>query len=129
MPENTSNPFGSSDLRLPDDLRGPLLQHLAELRRRYLGRGWGGRVGFGRKPALIVIDLAKFWTQPEAQIGSDLESIIAATSRVLAAARAIKIPVFFTTYAFDPADPPSPQSKKLRLNLAPGDEGKFELDL
>jgi maleamate amidohydrolase len=121
-------PFGSSDLRLPNELRGPLLEHLAELRRRYLGRGWGGRVGFGRRPALIVIDLAKFWTQPQAQIGTDVESIVAATCRVLEAARAIQAPVFFTTYAFDPADPPSPQNKKLRLNLSPGDEEKFELD-
>ena len=126
--ENSAVPFGSSDLRLPHDLRGPLHQHIAQLRERYLGRGWGGRVGFGKRPAVIVIDLAKFWTEPKAQIGSDLESVIAGTCRVLAAARAAKIPVFFTTFAFDPADPPSPQNKKLRLNLKPGDEPLFELD-
>ncbi len=39
--------FGSSDLRLPDELRGPLLAHLADLRERYVARGWAGRVGFG----------------------------------------------------------------------------------
>jgi maleamate amidohydrolase len=121
-------PFGSTDLRLPDGLRGPLIEHLAELRQRYLNRGWGGRVGFGRRPALIVIDLAKFWTQPQAQIGTDVESIVAATCRVLAAARAADVPVFFTTFAFDPADPPSPQNRKLRLNLTAGDAAKFELD-
>jgi nicotinamidase-related amidase len=126
--KDTTVPFGSSDLRLPNDLRGPLLQHLAELRSRYLSRGWGGRVGFGQRPALIVIDLAKFWTQPQAQIGTDVESIVSGTCRLLSAARAAKVPVFFTTYAFDPADPPSPQNKKLRLNLQPGDERKFDLD-
>jgi len=120
--------FGSSDLRLPGDLRGPLVQHLADLRSRYLSRGWGGRVGFGRRPALIVIDLAKFWTEPEAQIGSDLESVVTSAVRILAAARAASVPVFFTTYAFDPSDPPSPQNKKLRLNLHPGGERQFELD-
>ena len=36
--ENSPVPFGSSDLRLPDELRGPLREHLAELRRRYLAR-------------------------------------------------------------------------------------------
>jgi maleamate amidohydrolase len=123
-----STPFGSSDLRLPDDLRGPLKQHLAHLRERYLARGWAGRVGFGQRPALIVIDLALFWTQPQQQIGSDLETVIENACRVLAAAREAKIPVFFTTFAFDPADPPSPQNRKLQLKLSPQDASLFELD-
>jgi maleamate amidohydrolase len=126
--DNSAIPCGSSDLRLPDSLRGPLLQHLADLRSRYLSRGWGGRVGFGHRPALIVIDLAQFWTQPTAQIGADLESVVQNTCRVLAAARAAQVPVFFTTYAFDSSDPPSPQNRKLRLNLKVGDERLFELD-
>jgi maleamate amidohydrolase len=120
--------FGSSDLRLPDELRGPLLTHLAELRRRYLDRGWGGRVGFGSRPALIVIDLARFWTEPERQIGSNLDPVIEAACGVLAAAREARIPIFFTTFAFDPADPPSPQNKKLRLKLSAADEPLFDLD-
>lgn len=128
MTGKQGNSFGSSDLRLPDELRAPLREHLAQLRQRYLSRGWGGRVGFGTRPALIVIDLARFWTEPKAQIGSDLESVIAGACRVLAAARAAKIPVFFTTFAFDAADPPSPQNRKLQLKLSPGDEGLFELD-
>src|SRR5262245_18381494 len=126
--DNSPVPFGSSDLRLPDELRGALRTHLAELRGRYLARGWGGRVGFGSRPALLVIDLAKYWTQPQTQIGADLESIIASTCRLLAAARAAGVPAFFTTYAYDPADPPSPQNRKLRLKLSPQDEPLFELD-
>src|SRR5437762_2697544 len=120
--------FGSSDLRLPDDLRIPLRQHLAELRSRYLARGWGDRVGFGPRPALIVIDLARFWTEPERQIGANLESVIENACQILAATRRAGAPVFFTTFAFDPADPPSPQNRKLRLHLKPGDEQLFELD-
>jgi len=124
----TPPPFGSPDLRLPDDLRGPLLDHLKQLRARYVARGWAGRVGFGDRPAVIVIDLAKFWTVPKEQIGADLDSVIENTARVLTAARAAGAPVFFTTFAFDPADPPSPQNRKLCLNLKPGDEPLFELD-
>ena len=127
-PDKLGTGFGSSDLRLPDELRGPLRDHLAELRKRYLARGWAGRVGFGHRPALIVIDLARFWTEPKMQIGSDLDSVILATCDVLAATRAAQIPIFFTTFAFDPADPPSPQNKKLRLKLNPADEPLFELD-
>jgi nicotinamidase-related amidase len=47
---------------------------------------------------------------------------------MLAAARAANIPVFFTTYAFDPADPPSPQNRKLVMKVKAGDERVFELD-
>jgi maleamate amidohydrolase len=119
---------GSSDLRLPDELRQPLHAHLAELRERYLARGWAGRVGFGKRPALIVIDLARFWTQPQNQIGTDAEPVLLATLRMLEAARANRIPIFFTTFAYDPNDPPSPQNKKLQLNFKPGDEKLFELD-
>lgn len=124
----TSLPFGSQDLRLPDNLRGPLREHLAQLRERYLQRGWGGRVEFGQRPALLVIDLAKYWTESTQQIGANLDSVVEGACRVLAAARIAKIPVFFTTFAFDLADPPSPQNKKLRLKLKPGDEPLFELD-
>ena len=129
MSSETSTPrFGSPDLRLPDELREPFLKHLAYLRERYLSRGWAGRVGFGKRPALIVIDLAKYWLVPQVQIGADLTAVLDQTLRVLAGAREAGIPVFFTTYAFDPADPPSPQNKKLCLNVHAGDEAMFELD-
>jgi maleamate amidohydrolase len=85
-------------------------------------------VGFGKRPALIVIDLARFWTQPEAQIGADVESVLQASLQLLAEARATQLPIFFTTFAYDPSDPPSPQNKKLQLKLNPGDERLFELD-
>lgn len=113
---------------MPDSLREPLQQHLEDLRQKYLERGWGDRVGFGQSPALIVIDLAHFWTRPEHQIGTNADSIVQHACQVLAAARSVGIPIFFTTFAYDPADPPSPQNRKLRMNLQPGDERLFELD-
>lgn len=121
-------PFGSPDLRLPDDLRGPLMEHLKDLHQKYLSRDWAGRVGFGDRPALIVIDLAKYWMTPQVQIGSDLSYVLEQTCRVLAASRQAKIPIFFTTFAFDLADPPSPQNKKLCFNVQEGDDHLFELD-
>ena len=126
--EDTCPDFGSADLRLPDELRAPLRAHIAALRERYLDRGWGARVGFGSRPALVVIDMAKFWLQPDGQIGSDLTSVLDATCRVLESARSAEIPVFFTTFAYDPAEPPSPHDEKLQLRLGENPEPLFELD-
>lgn len=122
-------PFGSDDLRLPDALRSPLRAHLAALRERYRRRGWGGPMGFGRRPALIVVDLALAWTDPRRpEVGSAVDSVVEATARVLEAARAAGIFMVFTTWAYDPAAPPSPHDAKNALHLGPGDEKLLELD-
>jgi nicotinamidase-related amidase len=119
---------GSADLHIPAGLRGPLLAHLDELRERYRRRGWAGRVGFGSRPAVVVIDLACYWLDASQQIGSRLDAVVDATCRVLGAARAKNVPIFFTTFAHDPAEPPSPHDRKLKLDL-PADAARlFELD-
>ena len=88
--------FGSEDLRLPDELRAPIRAHLAEIRKRYVERGWAGRVGFGYHPALIVIDLALWWTDPRNRCqGSSVDSVVEAACRLLNAGRAARIPIFF----------------------------------
>src|SRR5438094_470743 len=121
--------FGSEDLRLPDELRDPIRAHLANLKQRYLKRGWGGRVGFGERPALIVTDLAIWWTNPaNGCTGSDVESVVEASCRLLKAARTAGIPVFFTTWDHDLSFPPSPHDKKQIYIRKPGDERMFQLD-
>src|SRR5262245_46581959 len=108
---------GSADLRLPDALREPLRAHLRDLHERYRQRHWGERVGFGNKPAVVVIDLARFWLDPGQQIGSHLDCVVEATCRVLQGARAARVPIFFTSFAYDPAEPPSPHDRKLQFQL------------
>jgi nicotinamidase-related amidase len=77
---------------------------------------------------VVVIDLARFWLDSAKQIGSHLDPVVASVCRILAAARAASVPVFFTTYDHDPAEPPSPHDRKLRLDL-PADVGDlFALD-
>ena len=121
--------FGSDDLRLPDELRGPLRAHLATLRQRYVERGWAGRIGFGRRPALSVIDLALWWTDRRNLCqGSDVDAVVAASCSLLERARAAKMPIFFTTWDCDPSMPPSPHDAKVRMELRPGDERLFQLD-
>jgi maleamate amidohydrolase len=59
------------------------------------------RIGFGERPALINIDLANAWTRegnPFACEGMDL--VIPGVQRLLAAARARRIPIVYTTTAY-----------------------------
>jgi maleamate amidohydrolase len=73
-----------------------------DVRQYYLDRGFGGRVGFGSSPALVVIDMAAAWIDPTAPIGSDnVEAIVPSIRALLATAREREIPIFFTTMAFD----------------------------
>jgi maleamate amidohydrolase len=73
-----------------------------ELREQYLAAGFAGRVGWGQRPALLVIDMAGAWTTPSEQIGSDLSQVVAQIKRVLDVARErTAVPIFFTTMAYD----------------------------
>ena len=60
------------------------------------------RFGFGQQPALVVIDMAYGWTDPAYAGGSArLDPAIDAIRKLLPAARAKKVPVYYTTSAYD----------------------------
>jgi nicotinamidase-related amidase len=65
----------------------------------YKERGiFQARFGFGKSPALVVIDMAYGWTDPAYAGGSArLDSAVAALQKLLPAARTKGIPIFFTT--------------------------------
>lgn len=67
------------------------------------------RMGFGAKPAVLVIDLANAWTRPGTPYYCDeMDVIIPATRQLLDAARAKGLPIVFTTMAY--IDPEGPNS-------------------
>lgn len=68
----------------------------------YAKRGFQNKIGFGKKPAVIVIDLALGWTDPKYPLGSNLDAVIQNTKEVLEVARRKGIPRVFTTMAYDP---------------------------
>ena len=73
-----------------------------ELLRYYTERGWCGRMGFGERPALIVVDLARAWLNPNSTVGSDLSAVVENVIEILNKARKGRIPIFFTTIAYEP---------------------------
>jgi maleamate amidohydrolase len=62
----------------------------------------GQSVTLGTRPAVLVVDFSRGFTDPECTLGSDLTREVEATSRVLAVAREREIPVIFTTIGFEP---------------------------
>lgn len=67
----------------------------------YQQRGFGNKVGFGERPALLVIDFIKGFTDTNCPLGSNLDKEIEATKKLLERFRAEKLPVHFTTTAYD----------------------------
>jgi nicotinamidase-related amidase len=74
---------------------------VSDTRDVYGERGFGGRQGAGRHPALVVIDLNYAFTDPESPLHCDTDSAVQATARLLAAAREGDRPVAFTTIEYD----------------------------
>ncbi|MBS0553021.1 MAG: N-carbamoylsarcosine amidase, partial [Proteobacteria bacterium] len=49
---------------MDNELNTMLKQAFAQASKLYQERGFQRRVGFGKKPALINVDLANAWTRP-----------------------------------------------------------------
>ena len=58
-------------------------------------KGFARSIEPGLRPAVIVIDLSKAFTDPASSVGSDLDEVVANTCRVLDAARRRAVPIFF----------------------------------
>ncbi len=67
-------------------------------------RGFGLSIGFGRRPAVLVIDMIQAFTDPKAMLGAELSPQIVATQALLTSARARGLPIFFSTVSYDDVD-------------------------
>ena len=72
----------------------------------YAKQQFGQKTGFGRLPALLVVDFVNGFTDPEILGGGNILDAVEATKPLLAFFRAAKLPVVFTriVYADDGAD-------------------------
>jgi maleamate amidohydrolase len=69
--------------------------------KRYVRAELGGRVRSFRRPGVVVVDLARGFTEPASALGSDLSTAVGATRRLLDAARDSGRLVVFTTIAYE----------------------------
>jgi maleamate amidohydrolase len=66
--------------------------------------GFGGRIGYGSRPALLVVDVTLGFTDPESPLGAEMSDVVAAIRRLILAARQASVPVMYTSVAYREAD-------------------------
>lgn len=71
-----------------------------ELRRR----GFGGFGGVGKRPCLLIVDVAAAFTNPASPLCCNDDGAVAAISELLEAAREAAIPVIYTTVVVGPKE-------------------------
>ncbi|WP_343314914.1 isochorismatase family protein [Brucella sp. BE17] len=64
-------------------------------------RGFAGRSGFGKSPALVVVDFCKAFTVPEHQLGSDSLLEITETNHLTDSFRKHGLPVFYMIICYE----------------------------
>lgn len=70
----------------------------------YDARGFGGRQGAGRRPAVVVVDFIQGFTNPESRLACAADGAVEATRSLLDAAREAGALVVFTTVAYTDED-------------------------
>ena len=82
---------------MPSD---PIRNAIQSVRDFYEEQGiFMNQYGFGERPALLIIDMAYGWTDPEYATGSQrLDEAVAGINRLLPICRKKEIPVIYTTY-------------------------------
>lgn len=72
-----------------------------DLARDYLKAGFNRRLGFGKRPALLMVDFMDAYFIKSSPLYARVEKTAAIAARVLAAARAGKTPVIYTRVVYD----------------------------
>jgi maleamate amidohydrolase len=78
-------------------------EHLAELHETLSARGFAGRMGYGSRPAVLVVDLIRGFTDERCPLASDLDTQVANTRRILEVAREAGAVVVMSTVHYDEA--------------------------
>ena len=63
----------------------------------------GHKLGYGKRPAIVVVDFQIGFTAPErSPLAGNLDAEVAATNKLIVAARKKNVPVIFTVVGYDP---------------------------
>jgi len=62
---------------------------------------FGGKIGFGKSPAIVVVDFQKGFTLPDAMAGGDMTREVEATAKITTAAHKKNIRAFYTRVGYN----------------------------
>jgi maleamate amidohydrolase len=79
----------------------------------YRSAGFSGRIGFGRRPALIVIDMMMSYFDRSSPMYAGVEAVLESCLCVIAAATARGVPTIYTRQIFDEPDGRSIYARKV----------------
>jgi maleamate amidohydrolase len=65
-------------------------------------RAFGKRIGFGNKPALIMIDFVEAYFDPKCALYAGVENALASALRLQAVARKAGVPIIYTNVVYQP---------------------------
>ncbi|WP_116051364.1 isochorismatase family protein [Amycolatopsis palatopharyngis] len=68
----------------------------------YRAAGFSGRLGCGRRPAVLAVDLVQAYLTAGSPLHAPVEAAVAASARLVASARAARLPVLFTRVTYQP---------------------------
>ena len=71
----------------------------------YSAAGFGSRLGAGRAPALLVVDVCRAYLEPSSPLYAGVEAAAASIGRLVDAARAAGVPVVWTRVRYDATTP------------------------
>ena len=66
----------------------------------YAKQGFGNRIGFGRSPALLIIDFINGFNDPDKFGGGGIQEAIDRTAELLGVARHMDLPVVYTAHVY-----------------------------
>ena len=67
----------------------------------YKDKGFASRSGYGKRPALLIVDFIVGFTDPTSPLGGDFSSELAVTKSLIDSFRDAKLPIIYTTIEYD----------------------------
>lgn len=75
---------------------------MTSLEQDYASAGFDGRLGPGRRPAVLVVDIVQAYLDRSSPLYAGVEDAVASAARVVDAARGASVPVLFTKVVLAP---------------------------
>ncbi|WP_336967423.1 isochorismatase family protein [Sphingobium aromaticiconvertens] len=73
-----------------------------DLNADYAAAGFGGKLVFGQRPVLLIVDVVMAYLDPASPLYAGVEDALASNERLAAAARAAGVPIIFTNVVYEP---------------------------